>query len=694
MALRVTERIRAARRRRFVGRDEERALFQSVLATVELPFQVLYVYGPGGVGKTTLLREFTQLAEQARVPAVYVDARNFDPAPQSFLHALGWKDAHPISSPRSVILVDTYEILAPLDAWVREIFLPQLDADTLLVLAGRNAPASPWRSDPGLQSVLRVLPLRNLSPNESRDYLLKCEVPTDQHDAVLDFTHGHPLALSLVADVFAQRREFHFQPEAAPDVIKTLLEQFAQKAPGPAHRAALEACVLVRFTTESLMAELLAMPAPATPSAEQGAHELFDWLRGLSFIQAGPQGIFPHDLAREAMAADIRWRNPDWYRELHKRARNYYVSHLQQTRGSEQQRVLTDYIFLHRDNPVVRSLFQWQESGTALTDAMQDADRETIIEMVTRHEGAESARRAAHWLTRQPQGVLIFREPNQPPAGFMQMVALDQVTPDDLKLDPAACTAVEFLKSNAPLRPGEVATHFRFWMARDTYQDPSPIQSLIFINIVRHYLTTPRLAFTFIPCAHPEFWSAGFAYGDLPRLTAADFEIGGKKYGIYGHDWRARPPMQWLALMAEREVGNQATATAPTPAVQPLIVLSRDEFAAAVRVALRDYAHVETLASNPLLQSRIVVARSGMDAPAHARIEVLRTALKQTAESLQASPRDAKFYRALQHTYLQPAPTQEQAAEALDLPFSTYRRHLKDGIEHVVELLWQQELGG
>jgi long-chain acyl-CoA synthetase len=41
---------------------------------------------------------------------------------------------------------------------------------------------------------------------------------------------------------------------------------------------------------------------------------------------------------------------------------------------------------------------------------------------------------------------------------------------------------------------------------------------------------------------------------------------------------------------------------------------------------------------------------------------------------------------------LQPAPTQEVAAELLDLPFSTYRRHLKSAIERLTEVLWNQEL--
>jgi hypothetical protein len=41
----------------------------------------------------------------------------------------------------------------------------------------------------------------------------------------------------------------------------------------------------------------------------------------------------------------------------------------------------------------------------------------------------------------------------------------------------------------------------------------------------------------------------------------------------------------------------------------------------------------------------------------------------------------------------QPQAARETAAEALGLPFSTYRRHLSDGIAAVVDLLWRQENG-
>jgi ABC-type transport system involved in cytochrome c biogenesis ATPase subunit len=68
MISRIGDRMTATRRQCFVGRENERAVFQHALAAPALPFQVLYVFGPGGIGKTTLIKEFAALAEQKISP--------------------------------------------------------------------------------------------------------------------------------------------------------------------------------------------------------------------------------------------------------------------------------------------------------------------------------------------------------------------------------------------------------------------------------------------------------------------------------------------------------------------------------------------------------------------------------------------------------------------------------------------------
>lgn len=699
MSRRLAQRLNASRQNQFVGRATEVALFRAALEANELPFNVLYVFGPGGIGKTTLMHTLTALSEEAQVATLYLDARNLEPTPESFLMALhlllqlppGVTATQALAerADRLVIFLDTYELIAPLDHWLSHAFLPQLSDNILIVIAGRRPLSPAWHADPGWRSLVRVVPLRNLSPDESTAYLAKAQVPPEQYEGILSFTHGHPLALSLVADLFAQRHEISFQPEAAPDIIRALVEQLARKVPGPAHRAALEACAMVRLMTEAILAEMLGIP---------DVHDLFDWLRSLSFVEAGPLGVFPHDLARESLAADLRWRNPDWYAELHKRARTYYVTRLQQTHGLEQQRYLFDLIFLHRDNPAVRPYFEWQASGgNVMMDTFRPTDEPGVLALVNRHEGPESAQLVAHWIKRQPKGVLVAREHDaeagDSPAGLLVMVALHQISAEDARVDPPVGKAWEYVQRHAPLRPGEAATFFRFWMARDAYQTVSPVQSLLFVTIVRHYLATPGLVYTVFPCLQPDFWMGVLSYADLLREPQLDYQVGHQIYGAFVHNWRTTPPLAWLALLGEREIAN-TSVTLPPPPMTPLMVLSEAEFANAVRDALRDLTRPNLLQANPLLRSRVINDQVSPQASQAERISVLQTLLKEAADTLQQVPRDVKFYRVLYHTCLHPAPTQEQAAELLDLPFSTYRRHLKTAIERVNDVLWQREIGG
>ncbi len=694
MAMRLADRLRVARQLHFVGRTAEQSLFQSLIEAPDLPFCILYIYGPGGVGKTTLLQTFAGMCTQVNVPITYLDARNVEPAPDAFLRTLSTaRGLEPGSSAlnllanqaeREVLLIDTYETLHSLEGWFRDQFLPQLSEQVLVVLAGRTPPAAAWRSDPGWYSQIHVLPLRNLSPDEGRTFLEQRALPLDQHAVILDWTHSHPLALSLVADLFAQRGVLHFRPDDAPDVVKTLLEALVQQVPGPAHRAALEACALVRLMTEPLLGEMLAV---------SDAHSLFEWLRGLSFIEAGGGGLFPHDLAREALVADVRWRNPDWYRELHRRARSYYGKTARARRGYDQQQVLLDYVFLHRDSGAVRPLFVWQDNGMIRPGLAQPADMPTLHAAVARYEGADSAAIADYWLTRQPHNVTVFRDDTQAIVGLIIMVDLDRTNDVDCAYDPGTAAAVAYLAQHAPLRTGERALMFRFWLATESYQQVGPIQSLIFVRIAQQYLNTAGLAFSCVPCAVPDVWAAGFAYADLQPVPEASFSVGQREYAVYGHDWRVLPMTAWLDRLAEREL-SAAPQLQPPARNAPLVVLSEPEFLAAVRAALHEITRPTSLRTNPLLNSRLIMEHSLRQSSEAVRVTRLQAVIERAITSLQSTPRDAKLYRAIYHTYLHPAATQERAAELVDVPFSSYRRHLKAGVERVGSLLWQWELDG
>ena len=148
MATRLGDLLDDARRRTFVGRQRELASFDDVLLGRSAR-RVLLVHGPGGIGKTTLLQEYRTRARVAGRTVLLLDAREVDPSPEGFENAVAAAAGQPMSvlPEGAVLLVDGYEQLGPIDGWLRQAFLPALPADCVVVLAGREAPAAPWRTE-------------------------------------------------------------------------------------------------------------------------------------------------------------------------------------------------------------------------------------------------------------------------------------------------------------------------------------------------------------------------------------------------------------------------------------------------------------------------------------------------------------------------------------------------------------------
>jgi hypothetical protein len=680
-----------------VGRARELERLTHALAG-EPPCAVVYLHGPAGVGKSTLLREFAEVASDEGIPTLFVDGREMQASPDDFLNVLRAaaevppdREVLPFlceSEARRVLQIDNYESLEAIDSWIRDSFVPELPECILVLIAGRKPPAAGWRTDSAWNELLLTISLHNLENSESVTYLSNRSVPPEQHSAVLEFTGGHPLALSLVADVFAQKEITSFEPSAERDVIRTLLDRFIEGVPSSAHASALEVASLARVTTEALLADTISAAS---------AEELFSWLRSLSFMESSPLGIHPHEMAREAMTLELRWRNPERYGRIHTLVRNYYATRLTRVSDDAQQALLFDYIYLHRNNAVVKQFFEFDVVAHGYVDALRESDVPAILATVRSFEGEESARLAAMWMAAQPRNTLVIRtstagDAASAPIGFLIKVSLEEVSPQQEEDDPAVRACSGYLRKHAPLGAADRATIFRFWMGAATYQDVSPVQSMLFVQIIRHYFTTQNLAFSFLPCAQAEFWLPVFTYAELNRLPDADFTVGGRSFGTFGHDWRKLPPQEWLQVLSEKEVPFAPGGDAPPP--QSERPLNESQFAAAVQEALKSCLSPARLQNSPLLEARVVLDRVEQSASRDAKVQALRQAVLDAATMLAATPKDRKLFRALRASYLEPVGSQEVAAEKVDVAIATYRRHLKEGAERVIEILWRKETGG
>ena len=680
------ELLRSRRLERFVGRSAEIEIFRKALdTTAEGPFSVLHIHGPGGIGKSSLIDVFAACAGQQQAHVVRLDGRDLPVSVEAVLDALRSSldvpdGDGPIASAggRIVLLIDAYEHLAPLDDWLRTRLMPRLPQTTLTVIAGRMEPTAAWRADPAWRDLLLVVSLRNLSAEESREYLNRCGIKPEAVDSLIEVAHGHPLGLSLLVDLAADGN-VGLDPRP-PDLVAALLRRFLDVVPDRQQRRALEVCALARVTTEALLRDALEL---------DDAHDLFTWLRGLSFVEAGADGLFPHELARDVLDSDLRWRDPDVYKGTFRRVRAHIHRNLESAHGRAQQRAIYDEKFVFRNLPSVLSPIDWSAWGERYPEPAQAPDRESILELVDRYEGPESADIAAHWLDRQPDGFVVLREPDRTLRGFLALLDLTAASAADRAGDPGAESA--WLQANVPdpIRAGEIVTQTRFVIDSQAYQAPSPTLNATPVVTLQRYMRMPSLAFDFLTLADPDQWNEFFAMADLPRADGADFTVGTRRYGLFRHDFRSVPLAALLELWTERALSQDVTSLRSGP--PEVLVLSHADFVDAVRLALRDLHSADLLARNPLLRTRLLRDWNAATDPNAADLAAL---LRAAVETLGRHPRDDKLLRAVERTYLRPAGTQEAAAATMGLPFSTYRRHLSQGVARIVSWCWEREVHG
>jgi AAA ATPase domain len=680
----VGNRLWQARRRRFVGRTAEIELFAGALAAPGESFTILFLHGPGGAGKSALLGELDEAARAAGWVTTWLDARTVPPNPAGFRSALaaslGAADADAAmaelrSGGRRVLLLDTYELLEPLDDWVREQLLPDLPADALVVIAGRHPP-SRWLADPGWRELLRVVSLRNLRPDDSFAYLRTEGVPEQLHDRLVRMSHGHPLTLSILVEAVGRDSPLPAALAEAPDLVRALLGRVVDEVPSARHRRALEVCAHLRFTTEELLRAALG----------PDCHDMFAWLRTLSFVAEARQGICPHDVARDVLDADLRWRDPVGYADLHRLLRRQLVERVRKAPGDPQR--VADVAFLSRTDPVISGYFDLGGMRGAYIDEMRPDDTDAVLTMTRERQGEEQVRYARFWLERQQDAFVIFRDVAGTPVGYGAYLALHRAAENDLMADPGTRALWEYAQRNGPPRAGEQVYAWR--LAVDTELGgprPTRMETLIRLYHGEQILTRHDCAWDFV-CVEPDrdYYRPMYDHYDFHLAPQSCFDIGGRPYDVYSHDWRRLGPEQWLELTTERELG--APVTPPTGASTEL-VLSEPEFADAVRAALQDLHQFDRLAANPLTRSRLVRDRVGEQSAA-----TLHDLVVRAADTLRRDPRDESLHRVLDRTFLRPAPTQERAAEMLGLPFSTYRRHRNRAVDRIVSALWEWELHG
>ncbi|MEV1004541.1 ATP-binding protein [Nonomuraea sp. NPDC050202] len=664
-------RLEAARELAFVGREEEVSVFKAALYGGGC--SVLYAHGPGGIGKSALLRRLAHEATLAGRPVSTVDGRTLEPSPAAF----GAEAGLVLDDADAVLLVDNFERIQGLEGWLRERFLPRVPVGALVVIAGRYPPDMRWQADPGWAQALEVLALRDLPAVDAQALMDSCGVPAELREPLLAFAGGHPLALLLgaavaVKDGGACRRWVPHQ-----DVVATLLDQLVGELPSAAHQHALEICAHAHMTTEALLRAAL----------PQDAGRLFRWLRRLPFVESSSLGLFPHDVVRELLEADLRWRDPDGYAVMHDRIYAHLAEKVRTASDADVLGAVAALLYLHRDNGALTGFDRCRDEGEFQEEVLRREDVGTLLRVAAAAEGTASARCAAFWAERQPEAFRLYRRTETGElVAFSAWLRLAELDERELAADPVVAAAWAHARATTPLRAGEHLAVSRLWVLPQ-YRGNSPVLDLIQWRMIGNCLRAERMAWSYIAIRRPNHaWVEHLGrYG--MRIISDQPRLGDDSYTLFVHDWRALPAQAWLERM--NRLLLDGSADGPSMATAELAVLSQAQFAEAVRKALRQLSRPGALAASPLTRTRLIADRAGQD-PGTALGDLLRRAI----DDLREDPRSVKFHRALSVTFLHGTPTQELAAEQLGLPFTTYRRHLTAGVERICADLWHRELYG
>lgn len=618
----------------------------------------IHVHGVGGVGKSTLLHAFARATREAGHD-VGVSNAFFLPASPAVLSEVLFADD------RDLYVLDTFERVQVLEMWVAERVLGSSPPPGVLMSAGRH-PLS-WRlaTDGAALGAVAQFELRNLKPEDVDAYLSACGVAAERYDEIWRFSKGHPLALRVAASILSQDNRASFDIGDHPSALRFLMASLLDQTPTVLHRRALEVLAVNRTTTEDTLRRQL-------PGGD--AAELFDWLCRQPITLLTPNGLSPHDLARQVLFSELSWRNPALARALATQAHIDAVERAATCPAAKLQHSIGDAVFA--GGLRWRGAIELEEVPECYHDDMRPPDGDQIVDIVQRHQGAASAELVKYWLRRAPERFLVGRGRDGEVVAFMLLLDHASLKAEDLATDPAMVEFDKLIKRRAAdIGYCPVA---RFYLMRDApFRTENPgyhfLAEQLLIDLV--FSREPTIGASI----ETKYIVDNFAEAQVHQ-QAAEFLIGDTTFFLTFEDYRENPALDLIRMHSD-------ALTGPPQPVRPSQVIS-EEFENAVRDALKNFFSSEALRSNSLLESQLVVSRLGDDA-----VTALRDVLKRSVEDLSgAGGDDARQRRVLEATYFDPAcPKQRRVASDLAMGYSTYRRHLRDATVHLTVQLWERE---
>jgi hypothetical protein len=642
----------------FVGRASELAFFDDLLVD-DPPASVVLVHGPGGIGKSTLLREIGRRAQaRGRSPRL-VDARELAPVPGELEQALDGVDAEMLP----LVMFDTYERMEAAGGYLRQRLLPSLPERSLVILAGRSQPDPAWFQG-GWERLTVEYELGPL-PDADALALLRERGVTDEALAfeLCDWSEGSPLALTLAAD--AARAGGGWDPsriEDRPELVRGLIRHLASTELDGGNHDVVAVAALARTTTRRLLADVL-------PDVDADAAET--WLRSLSFAESSRGGVTLHEIVRRAVRADVRLRDPQRERDLRRRI----ADHLHKRALAGETRLITDLAELV-DNKAIRWGFGAEGTVEYRTDELRPDDFAAADERTTRRGGGGDWWQIVRpLLTEAPECCVVARDRDDDLVGLTICVT-PRTAPAAAERDPVLGPWLAHAREHFP--DGNVL----LW--RDSLDlsasakgdiNSRVLASLNTAAILRSGLVNPRISY--LPIDPENAAAVQFALNiGAERLPELDAVIGGKPHechlldhgpgGIIGGQ---RNTVYWeLGLPTPAEADPDVSTATPAPSVTH----------ESVKALARHLDRPLELAASPLATG----------ATPDERAESVRALFREAVDGAFGESADEQLLRTIaERGCLTRSVGHEALADELNVSRATYFRRLRQASERLAEFV-------
>jgi len=561
MSKTISDRLAQASKTSFVGRKEEFDLLLNSLESEDLPFQIAFIHGMGGIGKTHLAKALINSLNK-EIQVILLDCRNIEPTPKGFLTAFcnetGFRaeEDNELSSViknindkklRTLIVLDTYETFGLMDTWLRQMFIPSLSQNVFTIIISRQPPNSAWITTPGWDSLLKVIKLDALTEGESYEMLQSRGLNHSQTESINSFARGYPLAIELAAAALKSQPELNIDRAPPAQVLQNLTNSFLLGLPVEL-KEAVEASSTTRRLSETILRELL---------GSDYNRDLFDKLLDLPFVNPTNDGLIVHDIVRDTIRNDLEKRDPERLRSYRTRAWSHFTKESLYVESHDLWQCTADLLYLIQ-NPVLRDAFFPKEGIEHIVERASLNNKEDILEITKAYENEEAVQIVKQLFQRHLDFFNVALNRNGDVDGFYILFHPHEIDSEIASMDPITSEYFRHLREN-PVSENECVLILRRWLSKGSGELPSKCQAACWIDVKRKYMELrPDLRRLYTSVTDLQIWGPIVSPLGFVPLTNYNVKLGDTIYNTALMDFGPLSIDGWLKRLIGLELGAES----------------------------------------------------------------------------------------------------------------------------------------